>query len=468
MTIEVINTGIFPNDETGDSLRVAYTKINQNFTQFAPVAFTGQYSSLLGTPSFARVAYTGLYSDVIGTPVLGLLAFLNTINNSNWFGIPLKINNGGTGQVTAPAAFDALSPMSQRGDLIYGQQNGAGFRLPVGANGQILSISNNVPSWVPQLQVPVLPPEVPDTSFVHYGTATGTNTLSTNVTPLITGYHDGIFIELLCSNYNTGPVTLNSNGLGPLPIVWPDGSPLASHSLIPGGVVYITFVGGSYQLVAGASPPTTPEDHIFNIQVFTNDGTYIPTTGAKRAVVFATGGGGAGGAYSTGGGGGGAGATAIAFLSLVGVSSVVCTIGVGGLGVPVPQGGTSDGNPGSPTSFGSYAVAGGGLGGSHPLFDFIDQNAAGGFGGEISAGLFGISGGDGGHGIGLSGTAGGIAGGVGGGSFWGGGGDGAATYTGQGSPGRAWGAGGGGANSSCSVRVGGDGKKGIIIVVEFS
>lgn len=33
MTQQVINIGALPNDGTGDTIRVAYTKINQNFTE---------------------------------------------------------------------------------------------------------------------------------------------------------------------------------------------------------------------------------------------------------------------------------------------------------------------------------------------------------------------------------------------------------------------------------------------------
>lgn len=489
MPIEVINTGIYPNDGLGDPLRTAYTKINQNFTQFAPVAFTGQYSSLYGVPSFSRVAYTGQYTDLLGTPVLGLLAFLNTINNTNWFGMPLSINHGGTGQVTAPAAFDALSPMSAWGDMIFGKQFGQGYRLPIGADGQVMVVSNGEPSWtnptIPVIneiidisnnQVTNITNELPavtlpaEGAYVHYGVATGTNVLSTSVYPQVTSYIDGIFIELLCSNYNTGAVTLSNDGMGPLPVRWPDGTELASHTLIPGGVVYLTLVNNAFQLIAGASAVGGgfgSAQRVFNIQTFTNNGTYIPTQGATRAVVFATGGGGAGGCYPTGGGGGGAGATAIALVNLTGVSSVSCVIGAGGLGIAVPQAGISNGHPGGQTAFGSYAIAGGGMGGQQPIFDYTNQNATGGFGGTMAAGLFGLAGGDGFHGIGVA-SPGNIAGGVGGGSFWGGGGDGAATYTGQGSPGRAYGAGGGGANSGCTVRIGGDGCGGIIVIVEFS
>ena len=95
----------------------------------ATVALTGAYSALTGAPSLATVATTGAYSDLTGKPTLGSLAALSTVNNSNWSGTALAIGNGGTGQTTASTAFDALSPMTTLGDVIYGGASGTNTRL---------------------------------------------------------------------------------------------------------------------------------------------------------------------------------------------------------------------------------------------------------------------------------------------------------------------------------------------------
>lgn len=68
---------------------------------------------------------------------LGTFAFLSG---------PLSIGNGGTGQTTASAAFNALSPLTTSGDLIY-YSGGSNIRLPVGSNGQVLTVSAGVPAW---------------------------------------------------------------------------------------------------------------------------------------------------------------------------------------------------------------------------------------------------------------------------------------------------------------------------------
>lgn len=61
----------------------------------------------------------------------------------------LALNRGGTGQTTKAAAFDALSPMSAGGDLIYGGASGTGTRLTNGTVGQYLASGGGTaaPVW---------------------------------------------------------------------------------------------------------------------------------------------------------------------------------------------------------------------------------------------------------------------------------------------------------------------------------
>ena len=58
----------------------------------------------------------------------------------------LAIANGGTGQTTKTAAFDALAPTTTSGDIIY--YNGTNnIRLPKGTDGQVLTLAAGLPSW---------------------------------------------------------------------------------------------------------------------------------------------------------------------------------------------------------------------------------------------------------------------------------------------------------------------------------
>ena len=59
----------------------------------------------------------------------------------------LNIANGGTGQITASAAFNALSPITTTGDLIVGTGTNTAGRLAVGASGYVLTSNGTTSSW---------------------------------------------------------------------------------------------------------------------------------------------------------------------------------------------------------------------------------------------------------------------------------------------------------------------------------
>jgi hypothetical protein len=61
--------------------------------------------------------------------------------------LPVSVANGGTGQTTAAAGYSALSPMTTAGDMEYEVAAGTAARLPVGAAGQVLSVSAGEPAW---------------------------------------------------------------------------------------------------------------------------------------------------------------------------------------------------------------------------------------------------------------------------------------------------------------------------------
>lgn len=83
----------------------------------------------------------------------------------------LPIGNGGTGQTTKAAAFDALSPMTSSGDIIYGGASGTGTRLAKGTDGQVLTLASGVPSWAAGMLNPMT-----TAGDIIYGGASGTPT----------------------------------------------------------------------------------------------------------------------------------------------------------------------------------------------------------------------------------------------------------------------------------------------------
>ena len=96
------------------------------------------------------------------------------------------------------------------------------------------------------------------------------NYLLTFTSPL-TGYQNGEVIWWVPSNNNTGASTLNKNGLGPIPIVNPNGTPLGPNQIQAGVLTEVVYYNGSYQLQSLAS---------FN-------GTSIGTFGLETAIASA-------------------------------------------------------------------------------------------------------------------------------------------------------------------------------------
>lgn len=79
-----------------------------------------------GTLAAARLNSNVVQAVSNDTNVTGSIAAQNL--TLGWSG-QLGITRGGTGQATANAAFNALSPMTTLGDIIYGGASGAGTRL---------------------------------------------------------------------------------------------------------------------------------------------------------------------------------------------------------------------------------------------------------------------------------------------------------------------------------------------------
>ena len=59
----------------------------------------------------------------------------------------MPVAQGGTGQTTAANAFNALSPLTTVGDILYEETGSVGARLPIGTTGQVLTVSGGKPSW---------------------------------------------------------------------------------------------------------------------------------------------------------------------------------------------------------------------------------------------------------------------------------------------------------------------------------
>lgn len=253
---------------------------------------------------------------------------------------------------------------------------------------------------------------------------------------------------------------------------------LTPATTLPAGVTGQVLAG-----VTGADPAWTAISTLaftsMNVQVFTVNGTYTPTSGMLYCIVECVGGGGGGGqgvsraAGTSAGGGGGGGGYARKFLSAasIGVSQAV-TIGAGGAGVP---GGSATGTPGTTggtTSLGVLCVATGGAGGLGYSDATGFQNYTGGVPGVGTTGDVLAAGGTGGTALAI-GTSFAFSG-NGGSSIFGYGGVGislsvAASSTNGTTSTIGYGGGGAGGcvNQNVNAAVGGNGADGVIIVTEF-
>jgi len=88
------------------------------------------------------------------------------------------IANGGTGQTTASSAFNALSPITTTGDLIYGSATNTASRLPIGSTNQVLTVVGGIPAWVSVSGVAVTSFSAGSTGLSPASPTTGAITLS--------------------------------------------------------------------------------------------------------------------------------------------------------------------------------------------------------------------------------------------------------------------------------------------------
>ena len=84
---------------------------------------------------------------VLGTPSSGTLTNATGLPLTTGVTGTLPIANGGTGQITASAAFNALSPITTTGDLIVGNGTNSATRLGIGTNGYVLTSNGTTATW---------------------------------------------------------------------------------------------------------------------------------------------------------------------------------------------------------------------------------------------------------------------------------------------------------------------------------
>jgi hypothetical protein len=164
-TAQVIGTGcVAQEDSTTDYPQYGASQVSSS----AGMCFTG---------SWLKTAAGVTHDDASNTTVL-----------ANQFpaggaGAIVPLSQGGTGQASAAAAFNALSPMTTTGDMMYDSSGGTAARLPAGSPGQYLGISGGVPAWTsaPGAGGTLTGYLAPAVSALTYGTSVAVNAALGNV-----------------------------------------------------------------------------------------------------------------------------------------------------------------------------------------------------------------------------------------------------------------------------------------------
>ena len=129
------------NTGSGATSFIVAPTITSTFLQYNGTGFVWAASTGIGTVTSVAASVPSFLS-ITGSPITtaGTLAI-------SYSGTALPIANGGTGQTTAAAAFNALSPITTTGDLIIGNGTNSATRLGIGTNGYVLKSNGTTASW---------------------------------------------------------------------------------------------------------------------------------------------------------------------------------------------------------------------------------------------------------------------------------------------------------------------------------
>ena len=151
---------VFATNAQGQVTSVTNTAIgtlNQNTTGSAATLTTAR--AIYGNNFDGSAALTGVIASTYGGTGNGFTKFSGATTSEKTYTLPdatttilttnaaVTIGQGGTGQTTASAAFNALSPITSTGDLIIGNGTNSATRLAIGANTYVLTSNGTTATW---------------------------------------------------------------------------------------------------------------------------------------------------------------------------------------------------------------------------------------------------------------------------------------------------------------------------------
>lgn len=475
---------VIPSDNATSDVITATTalqgKVSLSAAAPADIASAGAAGTANASVANANHTHKGAFTvkksggaDIHGTITLTGSANILLTQTSNDITFSLTgtvpIANGGTGQATASAGFDALAPTTTKGDLIVRNAT-TNVREPVGTDAYVLTADSTQASgikWAPPAATITTPGSTTDHAIVRWdgtgGTALENSGIIVSDTDDVSGVKSIALAGATSGILTVTPTAVTSSHNYTLPAA----QGAASTFLQNDGSGILSWQAAA---AAGSQPPT--------IQRFlSGSGTYTTPAGVTwiRVLMVGPGGGGASGQGSAGANAGGNGSASTTF----GSSLLTATAGGGGPGGGVNVGGTAGTTTVSAPAVTIVALDGG-IGQGGPFTGPSGPQANGGSGGSNA---FGGAGGGGansssGNAVGGNAAQNSGAGGGGGGtsnnaSSYGGGGGGAggyidavivapsATYA------YAIGSGGAGGAATAGCGAGGNGSDGVVIVIEY-
>ncbi len=263
-----------------------------------------------GTASNITATSNSTLTTLSALTTASSLVTVGTIATGTWNGTTIAIANGGTGQTTQTSAFDALSPLTTAGDILY--YNGThNVRLALGSSGQVLTVTAGEPAWGAAGSGTVTSITVTVPSFLSVSPATittsGTFAISLSGTALPVangGTGDTSFTAnqvLLGGTTSTGPIAqvaggtsgyvLTSTGPTSAPTWQAAGAgsftaPTVQRFLSTGSTVGYLFTVSSANATNGAT--YTNNGHTYTVLGTISSGTQLFTTQASAPAASGT------------------------------------------------------------------------------------------------------------------------------------------------------------------------------------
>ncbi len=294
-------SALSPITTTGDLI---YSSSGTTSSRLA-IGSTGNVLTVAGgVPTWAAPATSGTVTSVqVSGGTTGLTYSGGPITSSGTITMAgtLAIANGGTGATSKAAAFDALSPMTTGGDLIYGGASGTGTRLANGTAGQFLQSNGTTlaPTWVTSASGTATPTantvskwdasvNMSANSFIKgyttTATAAGTTTLTVTSTQqqVFTGTSTQTVVLPVTSTLVLGQsFTIYNNSTG---VVTVQSSGANNIQILAGGdyAIFICILTSGTTSASWTSPATE------SVNMYANSGTTSITNGALTTLVYST------------------------------------------------------------------------------------------------------------------------------------------------------------------------------------